>query len=355
VVRAGLDGARASLAGTEVGSRSKKQRMIAPLAKLADWLFIQKSCSGKPSIDRQTLRLEEAVQFLNGPDFIFAESQPAKMEFTSDKTGDFSFPTPRPGGFAENNTVYGRLYRCEERWQGRPAIILLHGGNLMWGRRNSLSYRFGYPRMARRCNRAGFNAVTLELPCNFQRHPRQPGAVNNWDYMRMAGAVAQAIAEIRALTGWLLQEGSPAVALWGVSMGGWLAGLTVCRDARLSAVVMTVPTVRSNPSTTELIIRRQVREAWRALHVAGRKLDATPFNLTSAQPTIPKENILLIGGIHDLVCPMKPIEELWQLWGQPDIWRLSHGHISFMGQLGLTSRVLRWLEPRLQAGRKNDV
>jgi alpha-beta hydrolase superfamily lysophospholipase len=71
----------------------------------------------------------------------------------------------------------------------------------------------------------------------------------------MAEAVAQAIAEIRALTGWLLQEGCPAVALWGVSMGGWLAGLTVCRDARLSAVVMTVPTVRRNP-TYALLKRR---------------------------------------------------------------------------------------------------
>ena len=329
--------------------------MIAALAKLMDWLFIQKSCRGMPSIDRQTLRLEEAILFLNGPDFIFAESQPAEIEFTSDKTGNFSFPTPRPSRFAENNIVHGRLYRCARCWQERPTIILLHGGNLMRGRDSSLGYRFGYPLMARRCNRAGFNAVTLELPYNFQRHPRQSGAVNNMDYMRMAEAVAQAIAEIRSLAGWLLEEGCPAVALWGVSMGGWLAGLTVCRDARLAAVVMTVPTVRSNPSTTELITRRHVREAWRALCVAEEKLDATPFNLTSTQPAIPKENILLIGGIHDLVCAMKPIDELWQLWRQPDIWRLSHGHISFMGQLGLTSRVLRWLTPRLEAGRKNNA
>jgi alpha-beta hydrolase superfamily lysophospholipase len=53
------------------------------------------------------------------------------------------------------------------------------------------------------------------------------------------------------------------VALWGVSMGGWLAGLTVCCDARLSAVVLTVPTVRSNPSYADRILKRGVREAWR--------------------------------------------------------------------------------------------
>lgn len=163
----------------------------------------------------------------------------------------------------------------------------------------------------------------------------------------MAEAVAQAIAEIRALTGWLLQEGCPAVALWGVSMGAGLAGKTVCCDARLSAVVMTVPTVRSNPSYADRILIRSVREAWRTVGQAEAELDITPLNLTSLKPVIPKENILLIGGIHDLVCPMKPIEELWQLWGQPDLWRLPQGHISFMGQLDLTSRVLRWLSSRL--------
>ena len=328
--------------------------MIAPLAKLADWLFIQKSCSGKPSIDRQTLRLEEAIQFLNGPDFIFAESQPAKIEFISDQTGDFRFPTPRPSGFVENNTVYGRLYRCKEHWQARPTIILLHGGNVMFGRRSSLGYRFKYPRMARRCNRAGFNAVTLELPYNFQRHPRQFSATKSIDYLRMAEAVAQAIAEIRALTGWLLKEGSPAVALWGGSLGGWLAGLTVCRDKRLAAVVMTAPTVHSNSSYADWIANRKAREAWQAVLQADEALDTTPFNLLSSKPVIPREKILLIGGIHDLLCPMKPIDELRQLWGQPDIWRLPHGHIStavIASMPGLSGRVLRWLSPRVLANK----
>ena len=46
--------------------------------------------------------------------------------------------------------------------------------------------------------------------------------------------------------------------------------------------------------------------------------------------------------------PKEPIEELWQLWGQPDIWQLPHGHISLSLCLtGLISPVLRWLAPRL--------
>jgi hypothetical protein len=326
--------------------------MIAPLAKFIDWLFIQKTCMRRPSIDGRTLRLEEALQFLKGPDFIPAQSQPARVVFYPDQSGLlFRFATPRPCAFDENNIVYGRFYRCAGRWQERPVIVLLHGGNIMQGGDGSIGYRFGYPLIARRCNRAGFNAATLEAPYHFQRHPRQPGAVSHVDYLRMAEAVAQAVAEIRALTGWLLGEGCPAVALWGLSMGGWLVGMTVCRDARLAAVIMTHPTVRSNPSCAQRIIWRGVREAWQGVRVAEEKLDMTPFNLTTTRPVISKENILLVSGLQDLVTPAEPIEDLWQLWGHPDIWQLPHGHISLSlclaGLPGLTDRVLRWLAPRL--------
>jgi pimeloyl-ACP methyl ester carboxylesterase len=336
--------------------------MIAPLAKFIDWSVLQirtkpKSLKGaKPHTDKQTGRLEEAFQFLKGPDFIPAESQAARVEFNPDQSGlHFRFPSPRPGDIEENNIVHGRLYRCAGRWQERPVIILLHGGWIIQSQYGPLSYRFVYPLVARRCNWAGFNAATLEAPYHFQRQPRRPAATNQPDYLRSAEAAAQAIVEIRALIGWLLGEGCPAVALWGVSMGGWQAGLTVCRDARLRAVVMTVPVVHSNPKADEWLIWRSVRDRWRRERAAEEKLDMTPFNLTTARPVIPRENILLIGGVHDLICPMESIEELWQSWGQTNLWRLPQGHNSFMMQPGLTGRVLCWLAPRLNQPSVHNV
>ena len=73
------------------------------------------------------------------------------------------------------------------------------------------------------------------------------------------------------------------------------------------------------------------------------------MNLTLSQPVIPKENILLIQGRYDLLVEAEQTEELWQKWKQPEIWRLPHGHISWMGVPGLTGRVLHWLSPRLNA------
>ena len=184
--------------------------MIAPLEKLIDWSAIQVMTLMMPANEHNP-RLEEAVQFLKGPDFI-PTSQPAQVEFNGSL--HFRFPTPRPCDFTENNVVHGRLYRCAERWQERPVIILLIGYN------DSASYNLRFPLLARRCNRAGFNVATLVPPYHFQRCPRQRAAFDIGDCLFWAERTAQGIAEIRALTGWMLGAGLPrcgAVGIFGRS------------------------------------------------------------------------------------------------------------------------------------------
>jgi hypothetical protein len=334
--------------------------MIAPLAKFIDWSVLQIAYAMLPQslwrdANERDLKLEQAVQFLNGPDFIPTESQPAQLDFGPDAPGGrFRFPTPRPCEFAENNVVHGRLYRCVDAWQKRPVIVGLHGGGDFPGN------QFGFHLFARRCNRAGFNAATLELPYHFQRRPRQYGPIGllcqyipliTRDYLQMAKTWAQAVAEIRGLSGWLLAEGCPAVALVGASLGAYLAGLTGCRDARLASIVLAMPAARMGllpKSYQDLADGRRIREVIHRRRAACEELDRTPLNLALARPVISRENILLIEGIHE--GSSHPLE-LWQSWGQPEIWRLPHGHISTaLSALmpGLPGRVLRWLSPRLE-------
>jgi pimeloyl-ACP methyl ester carboxylesterase len=291
--------------------------------------------------DAADATLAEAVEFLNGPDFIPSESNPAKVEFNRGKPGvHFQFPTPRPCDVSENNLVSGRLYRCGPRWQERPTVILLHGGG------DFLNHRFRFPWMVPACHRAGFNVVTLVAPYHFQRKALRPV---EWNHLRHAEAFAQGVAEIRALTGWLLEQGCPAVALFGISLGGWFAGLAACRDARLNSIVLAVPGVRTNYkfSRGENVIWKPVRKALEARKPAREAFDQTPMNLTLSKPIIPKENILLIEGTYDSFIDPEVTEQLWQTWEQPEIWRLPHGHISWMFAPGVNDRVLRWLAPRL--------
>ena len=317
--------------------------MIAPLAKFIDWSVLQMAYVVAPlrHAPKPKWKLEEALEFLNGPDFIPAASDPARIVFDGPRR--FRFSTPRPGKVEENNIAYGRLYRCAERWQERPVIMLLDGYP-------HVGYYTAFPLLARRFNRAGFNVAALVAPYELQRRPRRPFEE---DCLEFARAMAQGVAEIRALTGWLLDEGCPSVALLGFSYGGWLAGLTACSDARIACAVLTVPGVRLRCS--QPVVWPWTREALQALRPAQEAMDTTRLNLILSTPVIPKENILLIEGIHDLFAARQPIEDLWQKWEQPEIWRLPHGHVSALFVPGLTGRVLRWLSPRLEAGRKNNA
>ena len=316
--------------------------MIAPLAKFIDWYALQVAAM-LPSIRkcaRGDSKLTEAIEFLNGPNFIPAESKPAEHEFKSKI--HFTFPSPRPCGFAENNVVHGRLYRRANDWQKFPTIILLHGGG------DFLNHRYRFPLMVPAIQRAGLNAATLVAPYHFQRSVHR---IEAFDHSRVAEAFGQGVAEIRAMTGSLLNQGCPSVALFGISLGGWLAGLTATRDSRLKAIVLAVPGVRRDYRATrgERVLWTPVRKALEKQKAAREALDKTPMNLTLSQPVIPKENILLIQGRYDLLVEAEQTEELWQKWKQPEIWRLPHGHISWMVAPEVTGRVLRWLTPRLNA------
>ena len=65
--------------------------MIAPLAKFIDWSAIQMACAvvGLRHAPKPKWKLEEALEFLNGPDFIPATSDLAQMEFSGPR--DFKF------------------------------------------------------------------------------------------------------------------------------------------------------------------------------------------------------------------------------------------------------------------------
>src|SRR5205814_5566649 len=143
-----------------------------------------------------------------------------------------------------------------------------------------------------------------------QRCPPQRAAFDTGDCLFWAERAAQAIAEIRALTGWLLGEGCPAVALWGYSAGAGDAGMAVCRDARLAAVVMASPAVRFRPWVEQLAVRHRVRKRLKRAGEQCERMNQTSMNLTLIRPAIPKEKILLIEGLHDAICLKENLEDL---------------------------------------------
>jgi dienelactone hydrolase len=187
----------------------------------------------------------------------------------------------------------------------------------------------------------GISAATLQLPWQFDRRPRELGAWGNFlcpDVLHTIEATLQAMADIRTLIDWLAEQGCPFIGLWGVSMGAWFAGLTICHDSRIGSAVLTVPVARLDRLIEKAAFCESIRCALQDQHIDLQKL-----NLVSNRPVIARDKILLVEAEHDLFVAKETIEDLWRAWDKPEIWRYRHGHISVLSAPGFSNRVVRWI------------
>jgi dienelactone hydrolase len=315
--------------------------VIGPFWRFLDWLAIQFAASRMPCPDRAAPRLEEAERLVNDTAFLAADAPAPGLTFAGERA--FSFTSPLPSPYEENNIVPGRVYRAGADWRNKPAVILVHGWN------DAPNHYYRFPKLAQKINHAGMSAVTMELPYHFRRRPRQRlGAASNFlsaDILRTAQAAGQAVAELRAMTRWLKEQGCPKVGLLGVSLGGWLGGLAACHEPRLDAVALVVPATRLDRAIQEAAFCKSIHAA-----LGGRKIDMGRLNLLTAAPQMGKENVLLVEAEYDCFVPKDTVEELCRCWGGPEIWRFPVGHVTVFQVPGLTRRLVAWLERKLDAG-----
>jgi len=307
------------------------------VCKLIDRWVIRAAAARLPRATGADPHVEQARQLIESPGF-FAESGPAAaISFTGGK--NFQFPSPVVTGAAENNLVRGRMSRCGRHWRKRPAVVMLHGWNDRWG------YCYRFPWLARRFNRRGINSMMFELPYHFQRRPRH-GAARNFvseDLGRTMEATHQALAEINAVVKWLLEQGCPRVSLLGLSLGAWMAGLAACYNDKLTCAVLITPVSRMDRMIDEVAFCQPIREA-----LKKGPMDLSRLNLASHKPKLTRGFVLLVEAEYDVFVPADTTQELWQAWGNPELWSLPQGHITVLGCSSMFKRASKWMSLRMK-------
>ena len=288
------------------------------------------------SADRPA-RSVEAATWLARPDFFTPQVKAARPVFHSET--DFTFASPVALGPERNRVVHGRLFRAGSSLKDRPTVVLLHGWN------DELGYLFRQPAVARRLAATGLNVAMLELPYHLHRRPAAPPEVRDFisgDLAAMMAATHQALADHRALFAWLAEQGSHRVAVWGYSLGGWLAGLLACHDPAVDTAVLATPLSDIAETVQHLPFCRTVCRSLRR-----EPLDLSPLSLTAHRPLVPKERLLLVFGEHDLFIPQPTLEMLWESWDRPERRTLPHGHMSILASRRVLRETGEWLWRRL--------
>jgi hypothetical protein len=288
------------------------------------------------SADRPA-RSREAAEWLARPEFFTPEAPPAKPQFSGEH--DFTFASPCENGPPRNRLVHGRLFFAGSSLKGRPTVVLMHGWN------DEPGYLWRQPSLARRLAATGLNVAMLELPYHLHRRPSAPPELRDFisgDVAAMVAATHQALADHRALFGWLGEQGTNRIAVWGYSLGAWLAGLLACHDPRVDTAVLSTPMSDVAATMAQLPFCRPLRRS-----LAREPVDLSRLNLASHRPLMPLERVLLLVGEHDLFIPRPSLDELWEVWGRPERRVVAQGHMSILASRRVVRETGDWLWSRL--------
>ena len=253
----------------------------------------------------------------------------------------FRFPSQVETPFPENNVARGWLVPSGRNWKGKPLVLLVHGWNA------ELHYRHVLPRVARKLANKGMNAAAIELPFHSHRRPAPPAVVRNFisdDIPMMLQATRQAIADLNLFLRWAREQGCPSVALWGFSLGGWLAGLHACVSDAQDAAVLTTPVPDMDEAIRTLLFCAPIRAALRTVSV-----DLTWLNLTSRTPVIPASRVLLHQADYDAFVSPEGYQALADAWGGIARKRDLQSHISILVSRKSNRSCIDWLARELGA------
>jgi len=294
--------------------------VLPAAARLLDRVVIRLARRHLQGLSDSEGRLEEARSILEAEDFFGDRLFPAaNMHFTGGK--EFVCDSPYEGVSSTCRRIYGRFYSAGDDRPHRPAVILLHGWN------GEMCYRLLFPLLARKFLNSGISTLMFELPCHGARRASS-GTGSDFlsaDLAAVAESARQAVADTRALIGWLRQRGHGPLGIWGISLGAWIAGLIACRDQRLAAAVLMAPLSRIDLAIAELDFCAPLRQS-----LGGRGLPFARINLPSHRPLLEPAEISLIAGHYDQFVPSRHIDELSAAWNHPNRRYFRHGHISML-------------------------
>jgi len=302
------------------------------IAKPLDRCAMRSACgSVLPSPDGLT-HAAEAVELLRRADFFAPSVELPDLKFIDKNSFEFSSPVRRES--AAMNVVRGRCEFATRECRERPSVIMLHGWNA------SLQYQWQFPFWAQLLARAGVNAFRFELPHHMSRTPKEPGAIRNFlsgNLLHVMQATHQSLADVRALTLWLREHGSPSVGLWGVSLGAWLAGLAASHQNEIDFAALLTPVVRMDRALRDMPFCDSIRTDLRGLDEQFRLL-----NLVVHLPRLSPERLLVVASELDLFAPRETIDELVAAW-HPEIWWFKHGHLSILLASSVMRRAANWI------------
>jgi hypothetical protein len=265
---------------------------------------------------------------------------------------------PHPGepgrerwlGYEPNRTAHAWVLRHEGR--ERPWLLCIPG------------YRMGRPLVdftgfkARWLHRRlGLNVAIPVLPLHGPRRVGRRGGDGFFtgDFVDTLHAQAQAAWDVRRLATWLLDQGAPAVGVYGVSLGAYTTALVASLHDGLECVIAGIPAT----DFTRLVrchvpnfFQWAADRAGLSLHLIERLLH--PVSPFAFEPKVPRERRYLYAGVVDRLTGPDHARDLWHHWDRPRAHWYQGGHVSFLWDPGVKALLFEALDNSGLLARRAD-
>ena len=234
---------------------------------------------------------------------------------------------------------------ARERWQAfeanriARAYVLRHPGEPRPWLMNLHGFGMGYPR-----DLAGFRSWHFhqELGLNvihpvFPLHgPRKQGRISgqgviSLEFIHNLYGLSQAIWDVRRCLSWVRSQGAPSIALHGVSLGGYTAGIVAGLEPDLDCVIAGIPPSdlpRSMVDHAPRSIRKLAKDE-KLFGDNAHRLHALVSPLT-LKPQTPSERLFIYAGVADRMATPQQALALWRHWGEPRIEWFRGSHVSYI-------------------------
>jgi len=229
--------------------------------------------------------------------------------------------------FPENEKYRARVFWVDGKPNPRPTVLLLHA--LM------SAQAWGYYRIAKKFNAAGWNAVFPHLPYHYSRVPKgyangvlalTPNLVRNGETLR------RGVREGRVLMQWLRERaGVREFGLIGTSYGGWNGALLASLEPGWRFLALVQPVANVHRAIWHSRISRSMRQALLERGI-GPGPDLRHAHLscpTRALPLAAPEKVILVAGEFDTVTPLADLQDLAVAWKLPDLVRVPQAHFGY--------------------------
>ena len=221
----------------------------------------------------------------------------------------------------------GHAWMLRHEGGPRPWIVLVNG------------YRTGQPlidlgtfRAERLHHHHGLNVIAVVLPLHGPRAIGSGGGrVLYAGVMNTVFTLAQGAWDVRRIIGWLRDHHeAPEVAITGISLGGYMAGLVAGLEQGLGGVVAGVP-----EADLARGIRRQMEpllppfyEQWGLSWEPLQEIMAlvSPMSLDCQ---VPHDRRYIYAGLLDRWVRPGNVRDLWDHWDRPEILWYQGSHLSF--------------------------